>query len=104
MTFRKVSCSILFATVSLAASLSISCVWGQQSTTQKADGGDPQPPWPKPMLTIPSSESQPALMADGGDPQPPWPKPILAIPSSESQPVLMADGGDPQPPFPPRTS
>lgn len=72
MTFRKVSGLILFASVSLAVPLLVSRAWSQPATTQKADGGDPQPPVPN-LRTVPSSESQAGLLADGGDPQPPVP-------------------------------
>lgn len=87
MNFPKVSCLILLASVSLAAALSVSRAYSQ-ATVRRADGGDPQPPWPH-LRAVPSRELHPVVVADGGDPQPPWPN-LRAVLSHESQPVLMA--------------
>ena len=84
MTFRRVLCLILFAFVSLAGSLSVSRAWNQ--TTQKTDGGDPQPL--PPTLVVSLRPSQRVLVADGGDLQPL--PPMLVVSLRPSRPMLIA--------------
>src|SRR5260221_8855097 len=96
MIFRKVSCSILFASASLLGCSTIISSMTQQGGRLCSDGGAPQPPFP------PKATPKPALnlVADGGAPQPPFPPRATPKPALN----LVTDGGPPQPPFPANTT
>jgi hypothetical protein len=81
MTFRKVSCFVLFAGPLLLGSPKM------LSWTQREGGVGSYTKALVPAAPV-SNMSPCTLTADGTDPQAPFP------------PVMIADGTDPQPPFP----